>query len=169
MGDSITEGTIIDLPVAPGEFVQSDDVVVVIETDKVAVDVRAPAAGALVEILGEVDDVVEVGSDLFRLDTDADAPEASSTPGPKEVASAVSAAPDIAAPAAPKPPVVTEDVPTAAEKAPPPPKRAASSPPPATTTTVFLGSRTERRTKMSRMRQRVAERLKSAQNTAAML
>ena len=75
MGDSITEGTIVDLPVAPGEYVQTDDVVVVLETDKVSVDVRAPEAGQLVEILGEVDDVVEVGSNLFRLDTDADAPE----------------------------------------------------------------------------------------------
>ena len=75
MGDSITEGTIVDMPVAPGDYVQTDDVVVVLETDKVSVDVRAPEAGALVEILGEVDDVVEVGSGLFRIDTDADAPE----------------------------------------------------------------------------------------------
>ena len=42
MGDSITEGTIVDLPVAPGDYVQTDDVVVVLETDKVSVDVRAP-------------------------------------------------------------------------------------------------------------------------------
>ena len=71
MGDSITEGTIVDLPVAPGDYVEADDVVVVLETDKVSVDVRTQEAGALLEIFGEVDDVVEVGSDLFRIDTDA--------------------------------------------------------------------------------------------------
>lgn len=37
-----------------------DDVVVVIETDKVSVDVRAPASGVIVENFGEPDDVVEV-------------------------------------------------------------------------------------------------------------
>ena len=82
MGDSITEGTIVDLPVAPGDYVQTDDVVVVLETDKVSVDVRAPEGGALVEILGEIDDVVDVGSGLFRIDTDADAPEEASAPMP---------------------------------------------------------------------------------------
>ena len=82
MGDSITEGTIVDMPVAPGEYVQTDDVVVVLETDKVSVDVRAPEGGALVEILGEIDDIVEVGSGLFRIDTDADAPEPSADAAP---------------------------------------------------------------------------------------
>ena len=62
MGDSITEGTIVDIPVAPGDYVQPDEVVVVLETDKVSVDVRATEGGALVEVLGEIDDVVEVGS-----------------------------------------------------------------------------------------------------------
>jgi 2-oxoglutarate dehydrogenase E2 component (dihydrolipoamide succinyltransferase) len=181
MGDSITEGTIVDLPVAPGEYVQTDDVVVVLETDKVSVDVRAPEGGALVEILGEVDDVVEVGSPLFRLDTDADAPEtAAAGPGPAEVASEIVEAP-------PAPPAAA-----AAKGAPPPPppppaaaapaaaaKEAAPSPPPGPAAataaeafaqqTVQLGQRGERRTKMSRMRQRVAARLKDAQNTAAML
>lgn len=37
-----------------------DDVVVVIETDKVSVDVRAPSSGLLVDCFGEPDDVVEV-------------------------------------------------------------------------------------------------------------
>ncbi len=36
MGDSISEGTIVDLPVAPGDYVETDDVVVVLETDKVS-------------------------------------------------------------------------------------------------------------------------------------
>jgi 2-oxoglutarate dehydrogenase E2 component (dihydrolipoamide succinyltransferase) len=184
MGDSITEGTIVDLPVAPGEYLQTDDVVVVLETDKVSVDVRAPYAGRLVEVLGEVDDVVQVGSHLFRLDTDADAPEvAAAVPAPVEIASEIVPANPFTATAAaaastPPPP-------------PPPPKAAAPETPVAAapasssstgssssssssnasvlTQELFLGTRGERRTKMSRMRQRVAARLKDAQNTAAML
>eukprot|EP00934_Nitzschia_sp_Nitz4_P000159 Nitzschia sp. Nitz4//scaffold322_size40381//12437//13863//NITZ4_007558-RA/size40381-augustus-gene-0.53-mRNA-1//1//CDS//3329547821//159//frame0 len=165
MGDSITEGTIVDLPVGPGDYVQPDEVVVVLETDKVSVDVRAPEGGALVEVLGEIDDVVEVGSKLFRLDTDADAPEASVK------STAVTQSGDILskeeAPKAAAPPKPV-DTPSAAEKAPPAKKTVATPAPPAAAP-AFLGERSERRTKMSRMRQRIASRLKDAQNTAAML
>uniref|UniRef100_A0A7S4M6L7 dihydrolipoyllysine-residue succinyltransferase n=1 Tax=Odontella aurita TaxID=265563 RepID=A0A7S4M6L7_9STRA len=168
MGDSITEGTIVDLPVAPGDYVEEDDVVVVLETDKVSVDVRAPEAGAVVEILGEIDDVVEVGSGLYRMDTDAEKPEGT-------------AAPEAAAEAPPPEPVVepvtaaapTPAPTTAAPAAAPTPKAVPAPVAPAGPvpgeTKAFVGARTERRTKMSRMRQRVAARLKDAQNTAAML
>mmetsp|Transcript_18847 Transcript_18847/g.39022 ORF Transcript_18847/g.39022 Transcript_18847/m.39022 type:complete len:413 (-) Transcript_18847:14-1252(-) len=167
MGDSITEGTVVDLPVAVGDFVTPDDVVVVLETDKVSVDVRANMSGAVTELLGDMDDVVEVGSPLFRIDTDAEAPEGSDAPPAEEVEEAAAPAAEeapaaAAAPAAP-----------AAAAAAPPPKAAAPKPaapaPSVAGTQVTLGSRTERRTKMSRMRQRVAARLKDAQNTAAML
>lgn len=168
MGDSIVEGTIVDLPVAPGDYVQTDDVVVVLETDKVSVDVRAPQGGVLVEVLGEVDDVVEVGSGLFRIDTDADAPEASSGPPPSASESEDILTKEESAPSAPAPAAVaTPEVPSAAERA--PPKKTAPTPPPQPEIPAFLGARTERRTKMSRMRQRIATRLKDAQNTAAML
>jgi 2-oxoglutarate dehydrogenase E2 component (dihydrolipoamide succinyltransferase) len=172
MGDSITEGTIVDLPVAPGDFIQVDDVVVVLETDKVSVDVRATEAGALVEILGEIDDVVEVASPLFRIDTDADAPEVQDAkPVPEEVASEISETKPVpaAAAAAPAAPVAA----AAAASAPPPAKKEVAAPASAGSAPagqpIFLGQRSERRTKMSRMRQRVAARLKDAQNTAAML
>jgi 2-oxoglutarate dehydrogenase E2 component (dihydrolipoamide succinyltransferase) len=175
MGDSITEGTVVDLPIAVGDYVNTDDVVVVLETDKVSVDVRAPFGGALTEILGEIDDVVEVGSPLFRIDTAADAPEsAPAEPAPSEVSSEIGEAGQEqapqekveAAPAPPPPPPPMDD-----EPKPPPPKKKASDPPAPSMegTQVTLGSRQERRTKMSRMRQRVAARLKDAQNTAAML
>jgi 2-oxoglutarate dehydrogenase E2 component (dihydrolipoamide succinyltransferase) len=169
MGDSISEGIIVDLPVAPGDYVQTDDVVVVLETDKVSVDVRAPEAGVLVEILGEIDDVVEVGSNLFRLDTDADAPEIQdSAPIVETDTLTPMSGEEPAAPAAaPPPPVKTPPSPadaaaTAPPKVTPPPTPQPESP-------TFMGQRSERRTKMSRMRQRIAIRLKDAQNTAAML
>jgi len=174
MGDSITEGTIVDIPVAPGDYVNVDDVVLVLETDKVSVDIRAPEGGAVVEIMGEVDDVVEVGSPLYRLDTDAapggettatkfvvDAPPppaaAPSAATAEQPAAAAAAAAPAAAPVAPPPP--------------PPPAAAAPSSPPLNveSITTSLGTRPERRSKMSRMRQRVAARLKESQNTAAML
>ena len=163
MGDSITEGTIVDMPVAPGDYVQPDEVVLVLETDKVSVDVRASEGGALVEILGEIDDVVEVGTDLYRIDTDADAPESASAPIPEtdETLPPSSEAPEASQPVSAAP---VAEAPPPAAAAPPKP-----SPPPMTEAPVFVGRRTERRTKMSRMRQTVATRLKGAQNTAAML
>eukprot|EP00978_Attheya_sp_CCMP212_P040041 scaffold214542_cov47-Attheya_sp.AAC.1 len=165
MGDSITEGVIVDLPVAPGDYVHADDVVVVLETDKVSVDVRAPEGGAVVEILGEIDDVVEVGSQLFRIDTDAAAPEGSE-PAPPAAATLEPTPEPVAAPAAPAA-AATTPAPAAPKAAAPKATKPTTPPPP--TITVNLGGRGERRTKMSRMRQRVAARLKDAQNTAAML
>jgi 2-oxoglutarate dehydrogenase E2 component (dihydrolipoamide succinyltransferase) len=176
MGDSITEGTIVDLPVAPGDYVHADDVVVVLETDKVSVDVRAPEGGALVEVMGEVDDVVEVGSSLYTLDTDAVPPHDSASPTTKAMAPPPSSSKE-QEPSAPPPPAAAPapaaPPPQAATSPPPSPKQAAPPPPLSpqadVSVPIFLGQRTERRTKMSRMRQRVAARLKEAQNTAAML
>ncbi|VEU33880.1 unnamed protein product [Pseudo-nitzschia multistriata] len=163
MGDSITEGTIVDMPVAVGDYVQPDDVVLVIETDKVSVDVRAPEGGVLTEVLGEIDDVVEVGSQLYRLDTDADAPESPSEPMPATEETLTPSASSEPVPAATPPaPAAAPVAAAAAPKTPPPAPKVAEA-------QTFLGSRTERRTKMSRMRQTVATRLKGAQNTAAML
>lgn len=175
MGDSITEGTIVDLPVAPGDYVQTDDVVVVLETDKVSVDVRASEGGRIVEIIGEIDDVVEVGSDLFRIDTDdvSDTVAAAASAPTAEPTTVETATAADAPPTPPQPPTVEEVPPqpvaAAAAAAPPTPAASPAASTPFPSASAFLGQRTERRTKMSRMRQRVAARLKDAQNTAAML
>ena len=178
MGDSITEGTIVDLPVAPGDYVEADEVVVVLETDKVSVDVRSPEAGAVVEILGEIDDVVEVGEALFRIDADASPPDRSQAAEAAEAAEAAPApppppSPPAAAPAQAAAAPSTSPPPTPPPTPPPAPPAASSSSssssPALASSPVFVGGRGERRTKMSRMRQRVAARLKEAQNTAAML
>ena len=158
MGDSITEGTIVDIPVAPGDYVHEEDVVLVLETDKVSVDVRAPEAGKIVEILGEVDDIVEVGSDLYRLDTDAEAPAGSGGGG-----GGGSASPSPTVETTPEPVVAAAAPPTptpaAAKPTPTPPPKAATPPPPPPSSlpamesvTTSLGNRPERRSKMSRMR-----------------
>lgn len=152
MGDSITEGTIVDIPVAPGDYVNEDDVVLVLETDKVSVDVRAPEAGSIVEIMGEVDDVVEVGSGLYRLDTDAVAPA-----GGGETKVETAAPPAAAAPApTEKKEEPAAPAPAVAATPPAPAKKAAPPAPPSTpvmeAVTTSLGNRPERRSKMSRMR-----------------
>jgi 2-oxoglutarate dehydrogenase E2 component (dihydrolipoamide succinyltransferase) len=157
MGDSITEGTIVDLPVAPGDFVNADDVVVVLETDKVSVDVRAQESGVIiVEIMEEIDDVVEVGSGLYKIDTDGICCRSTGSVCRCRCSTICRPPPTTAAPPPPPKPAA-------------PPKAAAAPAPPLPSTPVLLGGRIERRTKMSRMRQRVAVRLKEAQNTAAML
>jgi len=159
MGDSITEGTIVEVSAPPGTTVGADEVVVVLETDKVSIDVRSAEAGTVTEVLGEVDEAVAVGQPLFKIDTDA---VGAATPPPAAEAEAAleeKAAPAVAEAAVPAPPAA--EVKAAAPAPPPPVAAAAVLPPP--------GARTERRVKMSRMRQRVAARLKEAQNTAAML
>lgn len=160
MGDSIVEGTIVDIPLTPPEFVKADDVVIVLETDKVSVDVRAPEDGVITEILGEIDDVVEVGQGLFIIDTDGKPSDGGGSVLEEETSPPPASTPEPA-------PSATE-APTRKPATPPPPPAAkpAAPPPPSLSGT---GNRTENRVKMSRMRQRVATRLKEAQNTAAML
>jgi len=70
MGDSITEGTVIEWTKSIGDQVNADDVVAVIETDKVSVDIRAPSSGTLKAVLAQIEDTVEVGQDLLVLDTE---------------------------------------------------------------------------------------------------
>mmetsp|Transcript_3006 Transcript_3006/g.4494 ORF Transcript_3006/g.4494 Transcript_3006/m.4494 type:complete len:289 (+) Transcript_3006:76-942(+) len=70
MGDSITEGTIVEWCVPPGSNFREGDVLALVETDKVTVDIKAERDGVLIKQLGEVDDNVEVGAGLYILDTD---------------------------------------------------------------------------------------------------
>eukprot|EP00986_Skeletonema_menzelii_P014093 scaffold8904_cov149-Skeletonema_menzelii.AAC.3 len=70
MGDSITEGTIVEWCVPPRSHFREGDVLALVETDKVTVDIKAERDGVLIKQLGEVDDTVEVGAGLYILDTD---------------------------------------------------------------------------------------------------
>eukprot|EP00644_Phytophthora_capsici_P002071 jgi/Phyca11/537331/estExt2_fgenesh1_pg.C_PHYCAscaffold_840028 len=79
MGDSISEGTLVEIVKKAGDAVHADEVVLVLETDKVSVDVTSPVAGTVVEVLAQLEDNVEVGKPLFTLD-DALAPSGSSKP-----------------------------------------------------------------------------------------
>lgn len=68
MGDSITEGTIVNVSKSKGDSVEEDEVIAQIETDKVTIDVRAPSAGTLTDVLVSDDQNVEVGEVIARLD-----------------------------------------------------------------------------------------------------
>lgn len=73
MGDSITEGTIVEWTAQIGQKVKDGDVVALIETDKVTVDIKANVNGVITKQFGAVDETVEVGADLYELDTDGEA------------------------------------------------------------------------------------------------
>ncbi|RLN96081.1 hypothetical protein BBJ28_00005068 [Nothophytophthora sp. Chile5] len=79
MGDSISEGTLVEVVKQAGETVHADEVVVVLETDKVSVDVMSPVAGTIVAHLAQLEENVEVGRALFTVD-DSLAPTADSRP-----------------------------------------------------------------------------------------
>jgi 2-oxoglutarate dehydrogenase E2 component (dihydrolipoamide succinyltransferase) len=191
LGESITEATVAKWLKRPGEAVATDEPVAELETDKVTLEVPAPASGTLAEILAEEGANVPVGAVLGRI---ADGPAGTLThpaaiaPGSPLSRTAgegaerseagegtVPAALERSGPAvrklieeagldarklAPTGPsgrITKADIIAAREPTPP-------SPSPAPT----LDER-EVRVRMSRLRRRIAERLKAAQNTAAML
>jgi pyruvate/2-oxoglutarate dehydrogenase complex dihydrolipoamide acyltransferase (E2) component len=93
MGDSITEGTIVEWCVPPGSSVREGDVLCLVETDKVTVDIKADKDGILIRQLGEVEGVVEVGQGLYVMETDAGA-AISATSAVMDAVSAVDASLD---------------------------------------------------------------------------
>ena len=104
MGDSITEGTIEAFVKRAGDYVEADETIARIETDKVTVDITAPKSGVIQKYLHNEGDTVDVGADFYILDTDAKAGSASAKAAapPKAAPESAQAAPK-AAPAPPKP------------------------------------------------------------------
>tara|TARA_B110000438_G_C15777036_1_gene634537 strand:+ start:332 stop:1582 length:1251 start_codon:yes stop_codon:yes gene_type:complete len=70
MGESITEGTIIEWRKKIGDTVDKDEIFLEIGTDKVDSEIPSPAAGVLVEILAKPNDVIDVGNVIGRINTD---------------------------------------------------------------------------------------------------
>ena len=64
MGESVSEGTVLTWHKQEGDWVEKDETIVEVSTDKVDAEVPAPAAGKLVKILAEEDETVEVGQAL---------------------------------------------------------------------------------------------------------
>src|SRR4051794_17744973 len=71
MGVSVSEGTIVAWRKHPGDWVEYEEPIVDISTDKIDTEVPSPAAGRLSEIVVEVGTTVDVGTVLARIATDA--------------------------------------------------------------------------------------------------
>src|SRR3954451_3777489 len=69
MGVSVAEGTIADWKKKPGDWIERDETIVEISTDKIETEIPSPAAGRVTEILVEVGVTVPVGEVLARIDT----------------------------------------------------------------------------------------------------
>ncbi|MGD2132033.1 MAG: 2-oxoglutarate dehydrogenase complex dihydrolipoyllysine-residue succinyltransferase [Maricaulaceae bacterium] len=191
MGESVTEGTVGEWRIAPGEAVSQDDPLVEIETDKVAVEVPSPVDGVLEEQLVEQGATVEVGALIARVRAGAQASAApvKAEPAPSRAPAAASA---VVMPAAQR--VVDEngldpstiegtgrggrilkaDALAALEARDAggqgaPASGGASVPAEARSQELRALEPREERVPMSRLRKTIARRLKEAQNTAAML
>jgi 2-oxoglutarate dehydrogenase E2 component (dihydrolipoamide succinyltransferase) len=191
MGESVAEGSIGSWSKKAGDAVKKDEILVEIETDKVALEVVAPADGVLAEILATDGATVTPGMVIGRVEAGAAGSAAAKPavvpmPTPAPVAAPVpAAAPTAAHDPMPSAARALETAGVAASSvtgsgkdgritksdalaavaalaAAPAPAVAAPSAPRA------LGAR-EERVKMTRLRQTIARRLKDAQNTAAML
>src|SRR6478672_1354661 len=68
MGESVTEGIVLEWHVAEGDFVNEGDTVVEVSTDKVDAEVPAPTAGVITKLLASVDDEVPVGAPLAEME-----------------------------------------------------------------------------------------------------
>lgn len=156
LGESLTTATVARWLKKSGDYVQHDETIVELETDKVSVEVTAPSAGRLEDCVA-VGTEVEIGGLLGAVDETAEAPVAAPASAP------VAEAP--AAPPAPEP-APARVAPPAPEK----PKPAAVAPSPQLSSPKLSSHEArERRVPMSRLRQTIARNLKAAQNTAAIL
>lgn len=182
LGESVTEATVSTWFKKVGDSVVADEMLCELETDKVSVEVPAPADGVLTEILANDGDTVQAGGKLAVM-ASGDGAAAAPANAPAETTPAASTGKDTEdAPSAKKlmaennlsadqvtgsgkdGRIMKEDVlKTLATPAAPAVSAPASSP------TAAAQADREERVKMTRLRQTIARRLKESQNTAAML
>src|SRR5690348_13879149 len=68
MGESVTEGIVLEWHVAEGDSVREGDTIVEVSTDKVDAEVPAPMDGVITKIVAQVDDEVPVGAPLAEME-----------------------------------------------------------------------------------------------------
>jgi len=195
LGESVTEATIAKWKKAVGEAVVADEVIVELETDKITMEVNATASGVLTSITMPEGSTVAVGQVIGVIDSNATAsvatpatsPAPASTAAPAVPAAAQTAGGVVAMPSAAKLAseqgidtatvagtgkdgrVTKGDVLQATNAAPATAPAPAPAPRPILAGVTSDGRPREERVKMTKLRQKIAERLKMAQNTAAML
>jgi 2-oxoglutarate dehydrogenase E2 component (dihydrolipoamide succinyltransferase) len=190
LSESVAEATLLDWHKKEGEPVARDENLIDIETDKVVLELPAPADGVLIRIMKQARDSVGSGDVIAQIDTEAKA-SAAAAPAPAAKAAAPQSAPQ-----AQKAAVMPAAQKIAAERGidtakiqgtgrdgrvtkgdvlqqPPQPalpaKAPLQQPAPPVNLDPLLSGRPEQRVPMSRLRQRVAERLVQSQSTAAIL
>jgi 2-oxoglutarate dehydrogenase E2 component (dihydrolipoamide succinyltransferase) len=199
LGESVSEATIGKWFKKPGDSVQADEPLVELETDKVTLEVNAPASGILAEATAKDGETVEPGALLGQISTSGASASSAPAEAPKKAAPAKTATPAPAAPipAAPIPAAPMPAAPAAAKLAADnnvnlanvsgsgvrgqvlkgdvlaainnPAPVAASAPIAMRVPAPVDDAAREERVKMTKLRQTIARRLKDAQNTAAML
>jgi 2-oxoglutarate dehydrogenase E2 component (dihydrolipoamide succinyltransferase) len=185
LGESVTEATVARWLKQPGEAVAADEPLVELETDKVTVEIPAPQAGVLSDVLVAEDDTVAVGAILGRIGEGNGAVVAKPAAAAPKAAPAAAPAPANRDPLAAAGPAVKKAAaeagvsgaqvqPTGRDgRATKADVQAATArpavPAPAAPAAPRDLAPREERVRMSRLRRRIAERLKEAQNTAAML
>jgi len=96
LSESVAEATLMTWKKKPGEIVAIDEILIEVETDKVVLEVPAPAAGVMAELVEGDGATVASEQVIARIDTDgaatAAAPAAQAAPAPQATAAAVSAA-----------------------------------------------------------------------------
>ncbi|MDR2991638.1 MAG: E3 binding domain-containing protein, partial [Burkholderiaceae bacterium] len=97
LSESISEATLLQWKKQPGEAVKADEVLIEVETDKVVLEVPAPAAGVLTEVLQGDGATVVADQVLAHIDTEAAASAAAPAAAPAPAAKASAAAPSAAA------------------------------------------------------------------------
>ena len=192
LGESVTEATIGKWFKKQGDVVKADEPLVELETDKVTLEVNAPASGVLAEIAAKDGETVGVGALLGQIAAGgaAAAPSAPAAAPAPQPAPAAATAPAKAGPAMPPSPaaakvaadkgvdvtavpgsgvrgqVLKGDVLAAISATAP---QAAPAPVVVRAHSVADDASREERVRMTKLRQTIARRLKDAQNTAAML
>ena len=192
LSESVAEATLLSWHKKQGEFVKRDENLIDIETDKVVLELPAPASGLLSKVIKGDGGTVASNEVIATIDTDAKAPAgaaataAVASPPRAADAPAAKSEPPAVMPSAKKIAadinldtsqisgtgrggrVTKEDVTNQLQAPAPAAKPSAPLPPPVNIDRV-LGERPEQRVAMSRLRQRVAQRLVESQSTAAIL
>jgi 2-oxoglutarate dehydrogenase E2 component (dihydrolipoamide succinyltransferase) len=195
LGESVSEATIGQWLKQPGEAVKADEPIASLETDKVAIDVMAPVGGVMGQQLAKEGENVAVGTVIATIEAGTGtASKAEAKPAPSPAPAPATEAPHTDGDAAVLSPSVRravlehgidpssvkgtgkdgrltkEDIVHAAQakQAAPAPSISAPAPTPASAPAA-ADERREERVKMTRLRQTIARRLKSAQDTAALL
>jgi 2-oxoglutarate dehydrogenase E2 component (dihydrolipoamide succinyltransferase) len=183
--ESVTEGTLGDWHKQVGDSVAVDENIVDLETDKVVLEIVAHKAGVIESIAFATGDTVKNGDVLAIINTEAVSTESTSPTSVEDSTAANRASPavrkllgendlsvDDVQGSGKKGAILKKDVELYLQQVPVAPAPRAESPSAATTpaaVAIPVAGRNDRRVPMSRLRAKIAERLKQAQNTAALL